>query len=307
MNTGYGSTLTSVSKINESVLEKKAISEYGKKRIDNEILFYQEITSNNIKFPMPRILNIYDYKFRMEYLNNYITYQQYLEKGNNLEINKIFNDFKLLHQLKKEISKEFFIENLKTETYIKVKERYQEISELVKKYSFIKKVNGIKILNLDFILNFIEKWIDDYVELIDCEKIYYYPVHGDPQLNNILINEETKDIKYIDPKGSFGKSDFYGMKEYDYAKFYFGLGGYSYFDLKEVKKLDIDKDNINIDIKSFDSLHESKYDFKEVNLINIFIISIWLGNAHCFKDNEFKAIESFYFAIYLSTKLIKSI
>ena len=64
MNTGYGSTLTSVSKINESVLEKKAISEYGKKRIDNEILFYQEITSNNIKFPMPRILNIYDYKFK---------------------------------------------------------------------------------------------------------------------------------------------------------------------------------------------------------------------------------------------------
>jgi|UniRef100_A0A6C0ITP6 hypothetical protein len=300
MNTGYGSTLTSVNKISDNVLEKNAISEYGKKRIDNEILFYQEIVNNKIKFPIPQLLSISNNKFTMEYLNNYITYQQYLEKGNAIETEQIFLDFKLLHTLEKKVSKDFFIENLKTETYIKVRERYQEISELVKRYSHIKKVNGIEILSLDYILNFIEEWINKYIESID--DYIYYPFHGDPQLNNILINEGTNKIKYIDPKGNFGKSNFYGMKEYDYAKFYFGLGGYSYFDLKEVKKLDIDEDNLTINIKSF-----QEYDFKEVNLINIFIISIWLGNAHCFKNNEFKAIESFYYSLYISTRLVKNI
>lgn len=299
MNTGYGSTLTTVNKISDEVLEKKAISEYGKKRIDNEILFYQEISNNLIKFPMPKLLSFTNNKFTMEYLNEYITYQQYLEKGNKLEIDKIFNDFRLLHQLEKKVSKEFFIENLKTETYIKVRERYQEISELVRKYSHIKKVNGIEILSLEYILNFIEDWINKYIDSID--EYIYYPLHGDPQLNNILINEETKNIKYIDPKGNFGKSNFYGMKEYDYAKFYFGLGGYSYFDLKEVNNLDINDDNLIIYIKSFE------YDLKEKNLINIFIISIWLGNAHCFKNNEYKAIESFFYSLYLSTRLIKNI
>lgn len=304
MNTGYGSTLTCVNKINENILEKKAISEYGKKRINNEIIFYQEIANKNIKFPMPKLLSVSNNKFTMEYLNNYITYQQYLENGNKLEINKIFNDFRLLHQLEKKVSREFFIENLKSETYLKVKERYQEISEMVNKYSFIKKVNNVEILGFDNILNFIEKWVNKYIDSID--NYIYYPLHGDPQLNNILINEKTMDIKYIDPKGNFGNSDFFGMKEYDYAKFYFGLGGYSYFDIKNVNKLNIDGDNLNIYIKSFDSICESKYDFKEMNLINIFIISIWLGNAHCFKNNEFKAMESFFYSLYLSTRFVKN-
>ena len=300
MNTGYGSTLTCVNKINENILEKKAISEYGKKRINNEIIFYQEIANKNIKFPMPKLLSVSNNKFTMEYLNNYITYQQYLENGNKLEIDKIFDDFRLLHQLEKKVSREFFIENLKSETYLKVKERYQEISEMVNKYSFIKRVNNIEILSLDNILNYIETWINKYIDSID--KYIYYPLHGDTQLNNILINEETMDIKYIDPKGNFGKSNFYGMKEYDYAKFYFGLGGYSYFDIKDVKKLNIEGDNIIIDIKSLQD-----YDFKEVNLINIFIISIWLGNAHCFKSNEYKAMESFFYSLYLSTRLVKNV
>jgi len=298
MNTGYGSTLTVVNKISDDILEKKSISDYGEKRINNEIYFYKQINNLEINFPIPKILSISDNRFTMEYLKDYITYQKYLELGGQIYKDKIFSDFKLLHQYEKKVSKEYFIKNLKKETYLKVKERYKEISELVEKYSFIKKVNGVEILSFNKILDLIENYIENYLKSV--ENFTYYPLHGDPQLNNILINPKTKEIKYIDPKGNFGDSQFYGMKEYDYAKFYFGLGGYSYFDLKEVTELKITNDNLDINIKSFE-----KYDFKKINLINIFIVSIWLGNAHCFKSNEYKAIESFFYSLYISTLLFR--
>ena len=298
MNTGYGSTLTIVNKISDDILEKKSISDYGKKRISNEIYFYKQINNLKINFSIPKILSISENRFTMEYLKDYITYQKYLELGGKIDKDKIFSDFKLLHQHEKKVSKEYFIKNLKKETYLKVKERYKEISELVEKYSFIKKVNGVEILSFNKILNLIENYIENYLKSI--ENFTYYPLHGDPQLNNILINQKTKEIKYIDPKGNFGDSQFYGMKEYDYAKFFFGLGGYSYFDLKEVDELKITNDNLDINIKSFE-----KYNFKKINLINIFIVSIWLGNAHCFKSNEYKAIESFFYSLYISTLLFR--
>jgi hypothetical protein len=90
------------------------------------------------------------------------------------------------------------------------------------------------------------------------------------------------------------------MKEYDYAKLYFGLGGYSYFDFKDVNDLQIDNDNIIIDMKEMINILEQPY------IIQVFIISIWLGNSHCFIKNELKAIESYFYSLYISTIVIKN-
>ena len=86
------------------------------------------------------------------------------------------------------------------------------------------------------------------------------------------------------------------MKEYDYAKIYFGLGGYSYFDLKEVTVLNIiNKEEIIIDMKEMVNI------FELPDIIQVLILCIWLGNAHCFLSNEFKVVESYFYALYIST------
>jgi hypothetical protein len=166
------------------------------------------------------------------------------------------------------------------------------IDHIVRKYDNIHSVNGLKILKIDIILNKINEFIEEYVK--SCE-LKYYPIHGDLQLNNILINTETDEIRFIDPRGYFGNSDIYGMKEYDLAKIYFGMGGYSYFDLKNVTKLNIENDNIQIDMKEMNNILEHD------NIIKILIISIWLGNAHCFISNEYKVVESYFYSLYLAT------
>ena len=313
MNTGYGSFLTKIIKKDNNTLIKYSISEYGKFRVLNEINFYKNIISTNINFPIPRINNIKinndENSFEMEYLKTYITCEEYFNKklNNQIEIefiiNKIINDLYNLHNNSIIVYKELYISNLKLESYQKIKSRLNEIQNIIDKYSFIKSVNNFIILDINTILLFIENYINNYTEsyIKNNTEYIYYPVHGDMQLNNILINEKNNDIKYIDPRGFFGNTEFYGMKEYDYAKLYFGLGGYSYFDLKNVNELNINNTNIDIDIKK-----HKDYNFDNIDIINIFIMCIWLGNAHCFKNNEYKLIESYYYALYIASKFIKN-
>ncbi len=297
MNSGYGSSLTRVSIINDTTLKKEAISNYGKKRIKKEILFYKKLKESNINFPVPEFNQISEFKFNMEYLSDYITYQEYLNNGFKINKKVIFDHLKNLHANSIKVSEDEFKNNLQIETYGKVEERYSEIKDIIDKYNYIKIVNGIEILDFTNIINFIKNFIKSYE--IPTNN-HYSLIHGDLQLNNILINPNTNDLKFIDPKGYFGNLDLFGMTEYDFAKFYFGLGGYSNFDMKEVNNLNIKDNEIIINIEAIEEI-----DLKQINLVNIFIISIWLGNAHCFKDNELKVVESFFYALYISTKLIK--
>lgn len=307
MNTGYGSFLTKIEKISDNLLLKYSISEYGKFRIENEIAFYKNILTNEIDFSMPKIYNIKNNLFYIEYLKDYITCEEYLKnnKASKDNIINIINSHLINLQHKNiNVSLNIFEEDLKLETYKKIHSRLNEINEIIKKYSFIEYVNKFKIMDINSIINFIEKYVNNYIESykLTNTKYTYCPVHGDLQLNNILINNKNFDIKYIDPRGFFGNTQFYGMKEYDYAKLYFGLGGYSYFDTKNVFNLDIIDNNIDIDID--DNKHK-EYDYHNMNIINIFIICIWLGNAHCFKTNENKLIESYFYALYVASKFIK--
>lgn len=308
MNIGYGAVFTDVKPINDNILIKKAKNLIGETKIKKEIQFYKNIQKYNIIFPIPELFDIHESFFYMKYYKNHITLLQYINKNNEIHnqrnnndiINVINTDINNLHQISKTVSKETYNDNLVLETYQKINDRISDISHVIKKYDFIKKVNNVEILPYDVIMKYIIKYVNQFIN--SNQDYTYYSIHGDLHLNNILINPDNLNIIYIDPRGYFGNSQFYGMKQYDYAKLYFGLSGYSDFDIKDINTIDINKDNINIDIKP--NISNSMYNYDEFNIINIFIICIWLGNAHCFKTNEYKLVESYYYAILLASKFI---
>jgi hypothetical protein len=240
----------------------------------------------------------------MEFLENYITVENYLRCNsinNDIKFNEIIENIKKilennLYIEKINIDKAIFKQDLILETTGKILERTSKINFIIKKYNFLTNVNNIKILSLNEIISNIEKIIEKYIS--ENENCLYYPIHGDIQLNNILVNVNNNQIKFIDPRGYFGNSKIYGMKEYDYAKLYFGLGGYSYFDFKDVNELNINNENITINMKEMINILEQPY------IIQVLIICIWLGNAHCFIENEFKVVESYFYACYISTLVI---
>jgi hypothetical protein len=69
-------------------------------------------------------------------------------------------------------------------------------------------------------------------------------IHGDLCFSNILYNEQTKDIKLIDPRGSFGTIGLFGDHFYDFAKLNHSLSGYDHI---IADQFDITINNLNID------------------------------------------------------------
>ena len=299
MKQGYGEIYSKLI-IKNNILIKESKNDLGKKKIQNEINFYNFILKNNINFPIPKIFNFQNniennkIEIEMLYYKNYITLLDYLIKfNNNIIIEKIFNYINNLHSNSEKIlKKDEFRKIILLETIEKVKNRYLLIEQFIKKYDFIKKVNNIEIYSFKNILGKLEKLL---LKEIDKLEPKFNPIHGDIHLNNILINPNTNDIIFIDPKGVFGKEQIYGLKEYDYSKFYFGIDGYSEFDFSIIDNLDIENDNINIKMKTFD-INENKKN----KLVEILIILIWMGNAHAFKCDK-KKIISYFYSLYLGT------
>lgn len=291
MKQGYGEKYASL-EINGNILTKKSKNEEGNKKIQREINFYNFILKNNIKFKIPDIFSNKNNEIEMKYYKGHITLQKYLEKNQkSIIIERVLEKIKILHFQSISVSYEKYKKLVLEETIYKIKKRYNEIKKLVNEYNFINKVNGIKILTFDNIIDNLEKKLIQ--EINKMKKYYLNPIHGDLHLNNILIDND--DIVFIDPKGYFGSSEIYGIKEYDYAKFYFGLEGYSYFDFMNINKLNIEGDNILIKIPKFN--FNTKYD----NFTKLLIISIWLGNAHSF-ENDLKKITSYFYSLFLSNK-----
>jgi hypothetical protein len=297
MKQGYGEIYSKLI-IKNNILIKESKNNLGKKKIQNEINFYNFILKNEINFPIPKIFNfqnnIENNKIEMFYYKNYITLLDYLIKfNNNIIIDKIFNYINNLHSnSEKTLKKEEFRKIILLETIKKVKNRYLLIEKFIEKYYFIKKVNNIEIYSFEYILGKLEKLL---LKEIDKLEPKFNPIHGDIHLNNILINPNTNKIIFIDPKGIFGKEQIYGLKEYDYSKFYFGLEGYSKFDFSTIYNLDIENDNINIKMETF-NINENKKN----KLIEILIILIWMGNAHAFKCDK-KKIISYFYSLYLGS------
>lgn len=304
---GYGGFLTKLY-FQNGIIHKKSLNEHGDVRIKNEMNFYNFANATSFSRFIPKILSFSDNSFDMEYLNDYTTleiyFRNYINNSDNSDvilstIQKINNILdKNLYTDKVLVELNEFEQNIFLETTGKVLSRIQSVRSIIEKYNYVSTVNGVETMKLDKIIEKIDKYINNYLK--SCE-FNYYPIHGDLQLNNILINHSTNDIKFIDPRGYFGNSKIFGMKEYDLAKLYFGLSGYSYFDLKNVTELNIIDKNIYIDMKEMVSI------FELPTIVQMFIICIWLGNSHCFINNEFKVIESYFYSLYISTLCLNKI
>lgn len=298
---GYGSNFNKLYiDTSSNIIQKECYHSYGMKKITNEIAFLHFINNNNIPFPIPKVYTILTNGYTMEYMNNYIPlYQTYdIQKTPNI-LKDIMNKLTILHSFDQKITtREIYLEQLLMETNTKIYDRYELIKSTIFKYNFIKSVNGISIYDFDYIMDNINHKIIDLVKQKD--EYYFVPIHGDCQFNNILINPNTNDICFIDPRGYFGNMEIYGIKEYDFAKVLFALSGYDSFDNSDITCLNINNDNIEIqtnilDVTIFDNCH----------LETLIMLSIWLGNAHCFIHNENKLMYSYFIAMYYSTLILR--
>jgi len=294
-NHNYGFIFNDI-KIVDNMVVKKSKNQKGNDKISSEMDFYKFIITNNVKFPIPQISQL-DYDKNMivmEYLKDYEPLLNFFYKfEDNLLLKRILSLINELHCYKISVSKEKYLNNLSIEINDKIKIRYNETNwNDIKYFNNIKTVNNVKIKDLDYYLSIINYRI---LKIINQKSTFEFClIHGDIHLNNILIKNDN--IRFIDPRGYFGKNKLYGVKEYDYAKLLFGITGYSFFDNMKINKLEVVDNNLNIQFIDKYLKHLYSEEFNEMT--KLLVLTIWLGNNSCFVNNE-KKVMSLMIALYL--------
>jgi len=256
-------------------------------RLLGEIEYYQNLPKD-IQVYFPRMLSSSSdskiYQMELEYyaynnLGNVMTNQDY----DSDFWTKVFDFiFSYINTYKESVSISaseidsmlMFVDKTEKE-YINLMYNFDFFSQFKHTKEFV--FNGRVLKSFDIIW---EK-IKSYIEASLCEDKFYF-IHGDLCFSNILygVNDITNDVilKFIDPRGVFGKTKFFGDAYYDLAKISHSCnGGYEFFiyDKFDISNLNNEfnlvlhneegKNNIN---KKFLSISEkNKFNYNKIKLI----------------------------------------
>ena len=288
-----------ISDVSKKYLLKESTCEYGNIIINNEMNFYKY--HNNKLNIIPKISNFYVNSF----IINKIIGKNAIDVFNNKKIEEqieyleyIFNKLNLIHsQCNFKVDENILIDDIDIEFNSKILNRINNIELLLENFKFIKNVNGIKIIhNHNYIINNLYLKIKNFYE----KKInYYYTIHGDPHLSNI-INDISNNLFFIDPRGYFGKTKLFGLKEYDYSKILYSISGFDEINTNENHYFIIENDNINVNItNNITNKHLTFFDSYNKEILIDMVILHWFGLTDYSKNNLHKCISSYYYGIYL--------
>ena len=268
-------------------------------RLLGEIEYYQNLPKD-IQVYFPRMLNYsideQIYQMELEYyaygnLGNVMTNQDYDPDFWTKVFDFIFsyiNNYKESTSVpaSKEDSLLMFVD--KTE---------KEYTNLMYKFDFFSQFKNTKefVFNGKILKSFDVIWekIKSYIETSICDDKFHF-IHGDLCFSNILygVNDITNDVilKFIDPRGVFGKTKFFGDSYYDLAKISHSCnGGYEFFiyDKFDISNIDNQfklsfhneqrKNDINDKFLSISD--EYKFDYNKIKLIEG-LIFVGMGARH---------------------------
>ena len=213
------------------VIKKRAIDKDYFHLIQKEYDWYQNLKKQDFgeyKYDMI-VPKIYDGMienntgFVMEFLDDYIPLHHYIKTHEESDVQKIYETIHLylniLSKCTEEVDDFVFYKDLEKEIITKVVDRCEKIKYMLINYD--KK-------SLSVLLDRAYEYLCNNTKIIN-HKIQYCVCHGDLNGSNILVNPTTKDVKFLDPRGYFGYTTFYGWQDYEYSKLLYCLSGYDDF------------------------------------------------------------------------------
>jgi hypothetical protein len=188
---------------------------------------------------------------------------------------------------------------MKTDIYIefydKVRSRLNNVKPLLEEFSYIKSVNNIPIVDsAETIIETLFKNIQEYFSLQENQ---YSVLHGDPHMSNMMIDNNI--IKFIDPRGYFGKTKIFGLPEYDIGKILYSLSGFDIFNNDEKFCFFISNTNIDVPVNNVMNNFIHLFERYDTNLLLNMVILHWFGLTDYSKTNIHKCVSAYYYGIYL--------
>lgn len=280
--------------VNDNIVTKSSTDIY---KIKSEFKYYY-LLPDDLK---PFFVKPFNYRenethamYDMEYSG--ITLYEFIYKNSqifndnlNLAINKIIKQLNLYFNTRNKYTR---IKDSKDFVYTKVIKRF----DMLKKLPEYQKIEATLKLSNKNLEDLISKFTKKYYSLPKIKQIQTI-AHGDLHFSNILVNERTYEIKFIDVKGAMKTEDLFMDSYYDLAKLYHSIEGL--YDLIINDKYDIKLQNdlkysVEVTMKStiqrevykeiYNELY-SKLSNDELKLVTIYTASLFLSMLPLHKDN----------------------
>ena len=197
-------------------------------------------------------------------------------------------------------SKSDFI-NAMFEEYVYVTEsRLKSVNDFISKIAL---VNGQKLtIDSSTVIVKLKSAIHDETSVNETALLRNLRfIHGDPNTSNVF--KTKNDLKFIDPRGSFGSIQFYGDKRYDYAKFLYGLSGYDAFNTAtDIEFSATEDENFMLNINYSLPPHYDLDDLTDDVFTKLLVSIIWLKLTAYIINNPIKTIIAYCHGIQLFQK-----
>jgi len=226
--------------IEDNRVVKIALDKQGQDLAVKEKSWYRLIEDLNYK----SIPKIYQYEpLSMEKINgkNIYEYKDLSLEGKTEILTRIILELQKLHNLSG-VETDYF--SMKEAYITKTFERLAKVRDLIpySKQKYIN-INGRECRNIYFYQDELEKKLN----MLTANS--FKLLHGDCTFSNLMLNENLEPV-FIDPRGYFGHTSFFGDPAYDWAKLYYSLvGNYDQFNLKNFQ-LYITDSGVNLQIES---------------------------------------------------------
>ncbi|WP_167958639.1 NTP transferase domain-containing protein [Anaerosporobacter faecicola] len=219
---------------------KEGIDSQGRMLAVREKAWYEKLMSKNFK-NIPKIYSLDPLKMERIDGKNIYEYRD-VEPNRKKEILKQVID--CLHSVQNmetvPSDYESYVEAYITKTYDRLKKVRDLVPFANDEYVTI---NGRKCRNVFYHQEKLKERVDQYFPK------EFKLLHGDCTFSNMLLKEESTPM-LIDPRGYFGKTEFYGDPAYDWVKLYYSIvGNYDQFNLKRFH-LTIEEDQVELHIES---------------------------------------------------------
>ena len=280
---------------------KKSKNMISNNNIKKEIIFYKYIQNyEKVKYLFPKLLHFYENAYTIEYN---IDYKKLLFLNNNnntiVENEKIIlllvNTLNIIHNTESiNISKLEFLNNLKIETYQKIINSVKIIEPILETFPNFKKVNNVFINSFQDLIDKFSKFIFNYYDTLNINQ--YHLIHGNSYFSNIFINSK-QNILFIEPKGYYGNTQIYGLKDSDYSKILLSTYIYNNFTIESITNDELIFHNSKIELSNI-------FIKKHFNKIHFILLVLELFKlAEYNKNDPFTCILCYYYGLYLGTLL----
>lgn len=252
---------------------KEGIDEQGRTLSVRERKWYEKTKSQGFK-NLPKIFSIDPLKIERINGKNIYEYTDIpIEKKKKI-LEELISCLRRLHGL----GSVPFDEGSFRDAYIdKTFKRLEKVRELVPfaNEEFVT-VNGRKCRN---VFGQRDRLIKEFEKFKPGKFVF---LHGDCTFSNLMLRNDTEPVM-IDPRGYFGKTEFFGDAAYDWAKLYYSIvGNYDQFNLKRFQ-LDINEKDVVLKISSSGWEDTESYFFEllredvSVRQIRLIHAIIWLS------------------------------